>query len=693
MLAHIAMAVAITAIAMLFISGIFLYFYHKFILARYKSRNKVITKGTFFHEPVLNHHESRFCGNVKGKIVEENGVDVIYMMDKESRQMITRFPNCMYNPSYEDHEEEKIIDVLVHKSKTSNEIPFACESPLSLPPLQKTSQMNLEKNKIQMSYYNQPLPSPPPSPPPPPPPPPPAPPRKEIPKAPPLPPTMYREGAAVVPPPGPPPLPKSRGFISSMKPPPAPKGKANIKEGIIGESSREKGGGQTRLKPLHWDKVVADVDHSTVWDQINDGSFRFDDELMESLFGYSTGYKAQERNRSLSTMNKSNFSTPTQIFILEPRKSQNTAIVLRSLAISRREILEAVLDGQGLNVETLEKLNKIAPSQEEASKIVQFSGNPNNLAEAESFLYYILKAVPTSFNHLKAMLFRSNYDSEILRLKEHLQTLDLGCKELKTSGLFLKLLEAILKTGNRMNAGTSRGNAQGFNLSALTKLSDVKSTNGKTSLLHFVVEQVAHSEGKRQAIYEKHNDESEKGYLFLGLLVLGELSDELSEAKKAASIHYHSFITMCSNLISHVTEIKDIITCCGNTEKGGFFNEMKEFLELCEEELKVVKEEQAKIMELVKKTNEYYLAGASKDNMPNPFHLFVIVKDFVEMVGQACIELKKKAEKKNVGVESASTTPPLSPSKIMPLRFRNLDLNFLSNKLESTFSSQSEDDF
>jgi hypothetical protein len=85
---------------------------------------------------------------------------------------------------------------------------------------------------------------------------------------------MYREGAAVAAPPGPPPLPKSSGFISSMKPPPAPKGKANIKEGIIGESSREKGGGQPRLKPLHWDKVVADVDHSTVWDQINDGSFR-----------------------------------------------------------------------------------------------------------------------------------------------------------------------------------------------------------------------------------------------------------------------------------------------------------------------------------------------------------------------------------------------------------------------------------
>lgn len=245
----IAMAVVATAISMLFIFGIFLYFYHRFFLARYyQTRNK----GSFLHEPDIK----TFGGNVKGVIADENGVDVIYMMDKESRQMITSFPNCMFNPSYEDDvEKEKIIDVLVHRSKISkphHEIPFSCESPL-----QKTSSMNLEKNKILMSYNDQQPPSPPPSPPPP------APPKKVIPKA--------------LLPPGPPPLPKASGF-SFMKPPPAPKGKTNMREGMIGESSREKGGGggggQTRLKPLHWDKVMADVDHSTVWDQINDGSFR-----------------------------------------------------------------------------------------------------------------------------------------------------------------------------------------------------------------------------------------------------------------------------------------------------------------------------------------------------------------------------------------------------------------------------------
>lgn len=384
--------------------------------------------------------------------------------------------------------------------------------------------------------------------------------------------------------------------------------------------------------------------------------------------------------------------------------------MLKSLAIPRNAILEALLDGQGLSSETLERLTKIAPTQEEAVKIMQFNGSTDKLADAESFLYFILKAVPTAFTRLKAMLFRSNYDSEVLQLKEDLQTLEMSCKELRTSGLFIKLLEAILKAGNRMNAGTSRGNAQGFNLSSLRKLSDVKSTDGKTSLLYFIVEQVAQSEGRREAmIYQKTQQERDTEYLMmLGLQVLKGLRDELSQVKKAASIDHHSFISLCSNLNAHVTEIREIMTSCdGNSERGGFIKEMKGFLEDCEEELKVVKEEQTRVMELVKKTNEYYLAGGYKDNVSNsnPFQLFCIVKDFVDMVDQACLELEKKLEKekKNVGVEAVLSTPPLSPSRKVPLRFPNFDFHFMSNMSETfrpkkkmsetTSFSQSEDDF
>ncbi|RDX58541.1 Formin-like protein 16, partial [Mucuna pruriens] len=721
----IAIAVAATAAAML-LFGVMFFYFQKFVLSGCHHRHKVET--SFLREAQVDLEDiKKVGGNMKGLLVEENGIDILYMMETEGRQFKTRFPNRRYNPSYED-EEEKGTDIMVQRSKrikpqevtdsllcetpgpglidhenlvkplsqvsslpcsvSASLPPTQHQPPLPLPSLPQTSLLILEKKTL-----------PPPPPPPPPPAPPSFPPRMKVPKAPPLlsSPIMNREG--VVSPP------KTSGFISLLKPPLPPKEKANIEnttEAMIGESSRGNGANQTRLKPLYWDKVVANVDHSTVWDQISDGSL-FDYELMETLFGYSTNNQIHEKNRCLSTSAKSNTTTPTQLFILDPRKSQNIAIVLRSLAISRKGILDAVHDGQGLSAETLERLTKIAPTQEEEAKITQFSGIPDKLADAESFLYHILREVPTAFIRLKALLFRSSYGCEVIQLKEHLKTLEMGCNEMKTSGLLLKFLEAILKAGNRMNAGTSRGNAHGFNLSALKKLSDVKSTDGKTSLLHFIAEQVAQFEGRQQANNQKQGSigetsntsgtysdnpiqqEAFKEYLMLGLPVLGGLRDELYEVKKAASIEHQNFVSMYSTLNAYVTEIRQIVTSCGKSERGGFIKVMKGFVEECEVELKVVREEQTRVMELVKKTNEYYLTGVSKENTSNPFQLFVTVKEFVDMVDEVCIELRRKLE--------AVSTPPLSPLKRVPLRFPNFDLHFLPSMSGATYSSQSEDDF
>lgn len=446
--------------------------------------------------------------------------------------------------------------------------------------------------------------------------------------------------------------------------------------------------------------------------------FRFDDELMENLFGYSTtNRQSSERNNIFTAFTKSYSSPPTQIFILDPRKSQNTAIVLRSLATSRREILDALVDGQELSLETLEKLTKISPTREEASKILNFNGNPSKLADAESFLYHILKSVPSAFTRLNAMLFRASYDPEILHFKESLQTLELGCQELRSRGLFLKLLEAILKAGNIMNAGTSRGNAQGFNLNALKKLSDIRSNDGKTSLLHFVVEQVARSEGKRNLINENYQnristntnqrtqnvditlkkEEKDKEYLLLGLPMLEGLSKELSNVKKAATIDYESFSTTCNILSSKVAEIRRLLSGCNDgDDKGWFTREMKGFLEECEEEIKVVREEQNRVLEIVKRTTDYYQAGVSKERGVNPFQLFVIVKDFLDMVDQVCVETCRKMQKKvnvtstnGVAGSGLSTSPPHSLST----RFSNFKFHFMSDMSLTSSDSDLEDEF
>ncbi|XP_058192915.1 formin-like protein 4 [Rhododendron vialii] len=683
----VAKAVGVTAASTLVLSALFFFLVYMMFSRRKKekppnpysySRNKLGAPKEF----------TRFSGKLKGVIVDEDGLDVLYWRNLQGENVKDSFSREVS----EKKEEKRAISPEERRQKSQlgiQEVPLPREKSSSSHQFRSEGETRNPGSSIQAISR---------SPPPPPPPPPPPLPVLPIPKR--------KSGA---PPPPPPPIPSKESPAPPPGPPPPAKGIPS--KNITGESSNTggDGNGQVKLKPLHWDKVNLNVDHSMVWDKIEGGSFRFDDDLMEALFGNVASNRKSPRKKSNTlSPNSERPNPPPQVFILDARKSQNTAIVLRSLAVSRKEIVDALTEGHSLDNDTLEKLTRIAPTKEEESQIVAFDGDPTRLADAESFLFHLLRIVPSAFTRFKALLFRSNYDSEILHLKELLQTLETGCKELRTRGLFLKLLEAILKAGNRMNAGTSRGNAQGFSLSSLRKLSDVKSTDGKTTLLHFVVEGVVRAEGKRCAANTNQSlsrsngskktsedstteEDSEREYKSLGLPIVGGLSAEFSNVKKSATIDYDSFAKSSSVIEAQIAEIVQALTRCGDADGGSFLREMKSFLGEAALEVKKVKEEQVRVMALVKRTTEYYQPGASKEKEKHPLQLFVIVKDFLDMVDQACIDISRTLQKKrsataNVGSSSSSSSPPM-----ISVRFPVLPDHFLSDKSKSS-SSDSDDD-
>uniref|UniRef100_A0A7C9ECI9 Formin-like protein n=1 Tax=Opuntia streptacantha TaxID=393608 RepID=A0A7C9ECI9_OPUST len=427
--------------------------------------------------------------------------------------------------------------------------------------------------------------------------------------------------------------------------------------------------------------------------------------MMEALFGYvATNRKMPQEGTSAGQTNDK-LNPTAKIFILDSRRSQNAAIVIRSLGVTRRELIEGLLEGKGLNVETLEKLNRIAPTREEKIQILAFEGDVGRLADAESFLYHLLKAVPSAFNRINAMLFRFTYGSEINQLKDSLKTLDSACNELRSSRVFTKLLEAILKAGNRLNAGTARGDAQAFNLTALLKLSDYKSSDGKTTLLHFVVHEVVRNEGRRCVMIRnnslarsnsqrssglnpepndpKSKEEQEREFLKLGLPIVGGLSSELQNVKKVAAIDYDIISSSSSSMTGRISETRQLVLKCGADGAGEFIKEMKEFMGGAEDEMKEVKEEHIKVMEFVKKTTQYYQGGAFEDKQP--LQLFVIVNNFVGMVDQACIDIARSLQQRkantNGGGGGSSASPSLLPTPdVLRTRvtFPRLPDNFLS---------------
>ncbi|XP_042490150.1 formin-like protein 5 isoform X2 [Macadamia integrifolia] len=527
--------------------------------------------------------------------------------------------------------------------------------------------------------------------PPPPAPPPPAP--------PPMPPAVK---------PGPPPPPPPKGvFPPPRLPPQAPIGpklakplapKPNHPENTASDGDAPK----TKLKPFFWDKVLANPDHSMVWDQIKSGSFQFNEEMIETLFGYNA---ANDKKKASSSADPS----PQYIQIIDSKKAQNLAILLRALNVTTEEVRDALLEGNELPAEFLQTLLKMAPTVDEELKLRLFSGDLSQLGPAERFLKMLID-IPFAFKRMDALLFMTSLQEEVSTVKDSLATLEVACKELKSSRLFLKLLEAVLKTGNRMNDGTFRGGAQAFKLDTLLKLSDVKGIDGKTTLLHFVVQEIIRSEGVRAAhaaresqsmssvksdeLLEDCTSETEEVYRSLGLQAVSALGSELQNVRKAAGLDAQALAGTLAKLGQSLLRTKNFL---GNemtsvAEDNGFHSTLKSFVGHAEIDITLLLEEEKRNMALVKSTADYFHGNAGRDE---GLRLFVIVRDFLIILEKVCREegeaQKKRAKiprnKETLSVQSSpDSRQPSSPDirqRLFPA-IKDLRVDDLSSDDESS---------
>lgn len=468
--------------------------------------------------------------------------------------------------------------------------------------------------------------------------------------------------AATSPPPSPPPIPPAPK-LPPPPPPPRPGLQPPTKPGHIRKASssgskkdtttvkeeNKQGGGetegpQTKLKPLFWDKVNAVHNRSMVWHHLKEGSFKVDEDMMVNLFGYVAAQNKKERGKLEANLQ----AQPKLIQILDAKKAQNLAILLKALNVATEEVSDAVKNGTQLPVELISTLLKMAPSQEEEKRLLSYSGDINQLGPSERFLKGLVE-IPYAFKRLEALLFMSSFKEDYNMAKEAFATLEVACNKLTSSRLFLRLLEAVLKTGNRMNDGTYRGGAQAFKLDTLLKLSDVKGTDGKTTLLSFVVREIIRYEGikvarKRNPSADKTKDLSEEtpeSLESLGLEVVSKLSEELDDVKKAAVIDGENLTATVSKLGNMLKKTKDFMNEEMKTVEAGseFKDALTKFLEHAEADITLMIKEDKRIMSLVKSTADYFHGKSGKDE---GLRLFTIVRDFLKLLDSTCNEVQKK---------------------------------------------------
>lgn len=206
-------------------------------------------------------------------------------------------------------------------------------------------------------------------------------------------------------------------------------------------------------------------------------------------------------------------------------------------------------------------------------------------------------------------------------------------------------------TGNRMNVGTNRGDAKAFKLDTLLKLVDIKGVDGKTTLLHFVVQEITRSEvtttrTKDETILHGNID----GFRKQGLQVVAGLSRDLVNVKKSAGMDFDVLSSYVTKLEWGLDKLRSFLKT--ETTQGKFFDSMKTFLKEAEEEIRKIKGGERKALSMVKEVTEYFHGNAAKEEA-HPLRIFMVVRDFLGVLDNVCKEVKTMQEMSS-GMGSAS---------------------------------------
>ena len=189
-------------------------------------------------------------------------------------------------------------------------------------------------------------------------------------------------------------------------------------------------------------------------------------------------------------------NTKECVKLLEAKRSQAIGILMSSKRLDSSLVKDVLMEfnNQILNYETLNEIYMQKPSEEELRIISEYVKNlapedalEESMDKPELFLYEISK-VPAYEERMYCLVYQNRFREMISSIEFRLNNIGMVCDELMNNEKIKRILGIVLACGNSMNAANmSRGDADGFDLSILPKLKDVKSKDNSTNLLQYVV--------------------------------------------------------------------------------------------------------------------------------------------------------------------------------------------------------------
>ncbi|KAM6075255.1 inverted formin-2 isoform 2-T2 [Chlamydotis macqueenii] len=342
-------------------------------------------------------------------------------------------------------------------------------------------------------------------------------------------------------PPPPPPLPGMGGI---PPPPPLLPGMAgeHIEAVVASQFSCPLGVGRPprktvktptlRMKKLNWQKLPSNVvrESHSMWASVSSSSEETIEPNYTSIEQLFCFPQPTPKEKTAAPVK----AEPKEITFLDSKKSLNLNIFLKQFKCSNEEVAAMVQNGDRtkFDVEVLKQLLKLLPEKHEIENLKAFKEEKSKLANADQF-YLLLLQIPSYQLRIECMLICEETTVVLDMIQPKAEAIRKACEDLLHSHRLPLFCQLILKVGNFLNYGSHTGDADGFKISTLLKLTETKANQTRITLLHHILEEVENS----------HTD-------------LLELPKDLEYVSKAAGINLDIIRTESSTNLKKLMELQ-----------------------------------------------------------------------------------------------------------------------------------------
>ena len=432
-----------------------------------------------------------------------------------------------------------------------------------------------------------------------------------------------------------------------------------------------------KLKMLHWDKLQPHSVRGTVWEDAGtvDG---LDLGELDSLFALEDPNAAKKKKKPEGD------GKPKAVSLIDSKRSLNISIQLAGIRMPFKDIKKALLsmDDTVLGLDQLNILTLCVPTMDEVKLLKNYPGDKAELATVEQYFLQVM-AIPRLSQRISSLVFKNSAHANMEKVNSDYQLVSKAADDLKHCKHFVTVLEGILAVGNHLNGGTYRGQARGFRLETLLRLTDVKAVDRKTSLLHFVVKEL---------------QKTSPGVEFL--------STELESVKAAAGLHLDGTKEALGQIVAGLKQVNDEVLKAAGADPeqdeeasseethDRFRDVMIPFADSADADVEAAQRLASSANDAMKGVTEFFGEPFKQDNAGRIFRL---VADFLVTFDKVQTDMKVQAEreaaakrreeslkmrksksqavlKKDSNPGSATDTPAGSPPKPAPPGGEPIDL-------------------